>query len=326
MLRITREGMGRGADKQFHLLRKHWNLEAVEKPTHLFFNAFTRDFPRLERMKAQGVKVVSRVGGWHFDSMETTGQVLALSDAAIFVSRYTQKLARKYFDKLPDRQAVIVNSTEAIKPQPLHDPPYLLVRAGGIGYPVWRKTMLERSLSIFALHAIWDSLRAKYPALELRVIGRVNKQIKKLVPPENGVRYIDYLDDVNQLQALGAQAVALVHLVIGDHSPNTVCEIIGEGRPAIVLDRGGARETAGRAGIVVATKASKEQTDLDNWWALNGRTYRPDLGSLRAAVLWAMEETQAWQRQALKRAAEIDSSIVAKQYIDFIGNLTSPPL
>lgn len=320
MLRITREGVGRGADKQYHLLRQHWDLEAVEN-VHLYFNAFTRDMPRLERMKAQGVEIVSRVGGWHFDSAEATGQVLALSDAAIYVSDYTRKLAYKYLGKLPDRQTVIVNSIQGIEPQPLHDPPYLLIRAGGIGYPVWRKTMLERSLAIFALHAIWDSLRAKYPALELRVIGRVNDNIKRLVPPENGIRYIDYLDDVSQLQALGAQAVALVHLVIGDHSPNTVCEIIGEGRPTIVLDKGGAKETAGRAGIVVATNPSKERTDLDNWWALNGRTYRPDLDSLRAAVFLAIENPKAWQRQAQERAKEIDSSVVAKQYMDFMSNL-----
>ena len=317
-LRITREGMGRGADKQYHLLRRHWNLGAIEKPTHLYFNAFTRDMPRLERMKAEGTTIVSRIGGWHFDSAEITGQVLALSDAATFVSGYTQKLAHKYFDELPDRQAVIVNSTEAIEPQPLHDPPYLLVRAGGIGYPVWRKTMLERSLSIFALHAIWDSLRAKYPALELRVIGRVNKRIKKLVPPRNGVKYLDYIDDVDQLRALGTQAVALVHLVIGDHSPNTVCEIIGEGRPAIVLDRGGAREVAGRAAIVVATELSKGRTDLDNWWALDGRTYQPNLGSLQAAVLLALRNPQSWQRQAQKRAEEIDSSVVAQRYMEFM--------
>lgn len=325
MLRITREGVGRGADKQYHLLRRHWDLKAIGN-VHLYFNAFTRDMPRLERMKAQGTKIVSRVGGWHFDSAETTEQVLALSDGAIFVSDYTRQLAHKYFDKLPDYQAVIVNSIEAVKPQPLHDPPYLLVRAGGIGYPVWRKTMLERSLSIFALQTIWDSLRAKYPNLQLRIIGRVNAKIKRLVPPENGIRYIDYLDDVSQLQALGAQAAALVHLVIGDHSPNTVCEIIGEGRPAIVLDKGGAKETAGRAGIIVATEPSKERTDLDNWWALNGRTYRPDLDSLRAAVLLALENPQSWQRQAQARAEEIDSAVVAKQYMDFIGSLTSPTM
>jgi glycosyltransferase involved in cell wall biosynthesis len=186
--------------------------------------------------------------------------------------------------------------------------------------------MLERSLSIFALHAIWDSLRAEYPTLELRVIGRVNKRIKELVPPRNGIEYIDYIDDVDQLQALGAQAVALVHLVIGDHSPNTVCEIIGEGRPAIVLDKGGARETAGRAGIVVATEPSREQTDLDNWWALDGRTYRPNLDSLRAAVLLALENPRTWQRQAQKRAGEIGSPEVAKRYMEFMQNLTSPPL
>jgi len=321
MLRITREGVGRGADKQYHLLRQHWNMEAVEKPTHLYFNAFTRDMPRLERMKAQGDKIVSRVGGWHFDSAEVTKQVLECSDAAIFVSDYTRQLACKYLGKLPDRQAIIINSIQAIKPQLLHDPPYLLVRAGGIGYPVWRKTMLERSLSIFALHAIWDSLRAKYPNLELRAIGRVNANIKRLVPPENGVQYIDHIDDVDQLQALGAQAVALVHLVIGDHSPNTVCEIIGEGRPAIVLDKGGARETAGRAGIVVATKASKGRTDLDNWWALNGRTYRPDLNALFNAVSTALDDANRWQDRAQQRAKEIASRKTADQYMDVIGGL-----
>jgi hypothetical protein len=321
MLKITREGMGRGADRQYHLLRQHWDVGNVQKTIHLFFNAFTRDMPRLERMKAQGVTIVSRVGGWHFDSAETTGRVLALSDGAIFVSEYTRKLAHKYFDKLPERQAVIINSTEAIEPQPLHDPPYLLIRAGGIGYPVWRKTMLERSLSIFALHAIWDSLRAEYPDLELRVIGRVNRRIKELVPPQNGIRYIDYLDDVGPLQALGAQAAALVHLVIGDHSPNTVCEIIGEGRPAIVLDKGGAGEVAGRAGIVVTTESSKEHTDLDNWWALDGRTYRPNLDSLRVSVLLAIESPAAWQWEAKKRAEQIASPIVAKHYMDFMKNL-----
>jgi len=57
---------------------------------------------------------------------------------------------------------------------------------------------------------------------------------------------------------------------------------------------------------------------LDNWWALNGRTYRPDLDSLRAAVLLAMGNPQAWQREAQKRAKEIDSSVVAKEYMDFM--------
>jgi len=330
MLKVIREGIGTGALKQYERLRRHWNPQTVEHPTFLYFNAFTRDRPRLERFKSDGGRIISRVGGWHFESAETTAWVLARSDAAIFVSGYTQELARKYFDKLPDRQCVIVNSTDAIKPTPLHDPPYLLVRAGGIGYPVWRKTMLERSLSVFALYAIWDALsvfalyaiwddlRAKYPNLELRIIGRVNREIKKRIPEEKGIRYVDYIGDAGKLREYGARAIALVHLVIGDHSPNTVCEIVGEGRPAIVLDRGGAREVAGQAGIVVPTGPSKHCTDLDSWWALDGRTYRPDLNALFNAVGTALEDANKWQDRARQRAKEITSHKTADQYMQFI--------
>ena len=72
------------------------------------------------------------------------------------------------------------------------------------------------------------------------MVGKADRKLKAQCSGD-GIEYIDYIKDEAELHALGGKAAALVHLVIGDHSPNTVCEIIGESRPAIVPDRGGAR-------------------------------------------------------------------------------------
>jgi len=330
MLKIAREGVGWGAQKQFRLLRDHWgDFDAVKPPITLYWNAFTRDFPRLERRKNGGVTIVSRVGGWHFDTAEITGQVLEMSDGAIFVSDYTRRLAKKYFgDKLPKHQIVIPNSVPECRHYTLADPPYLLVRAGGLGWPIWKRHMLSRSLSIVALKKIWPMLRRIHPGLGLKIVGKADRKLKDQYFGD-GIEYIDYVKDPDALHALGGKAAALVHLVIGDHSPNTVCEIIGEGRPAIVPDRGGARELAGRAGLLVEMDEWEDVTaegvdwppgrgEMDVWWPLDEKTYDPDVLSLAAAVGRVLETPAHWRKQARKRAGELKPKDTAAKYMDFL--------
>jgi len=329
-LKIAREGVGWGAQKQFRLLRNHWgDFADVKPPIALYWNAFTRDLPRLERRKKGGVTIVSRVGGWHFDTAEITGRVLEMSDGAIFVSDYTRQLAKKHFgDKVPERNIVVPNSVPECRHYPLANPPYLLVRAGGLGWPIWKRHMLSRSLSIVALWKIWLMLRKIYPDLGLKIVGKADRKLKEQYFGD-GIEYIDYVKDPSALHALGGKAAALVHLVIGDHSPNTVCEIIAEGRPAIVPDRGGARELAGRAGLLVEMDECAPpifedeglppgRGEMDVWWPLDEKTYDPDILHLAEAVREVLEKPAYWRKQARKRAGELNPKETAAKYMDFM--------
>lgn len=321
MLTVIREGIGRGATRQYDLLKGHWVGKDLPNPTVLYFNAFTRDKPGLEKARKRGLTIVSRVGGWHFgDSAETTQWVLERSDAVIYVSDYTRRLAHKQFKNLPDKEVVITNAAPPCKHESLSKPPRLLVRAGGLGYPIWKKHMLSRSLSIFALHDIWPTLRAEFRGLRLTIRGRAHHKIKEKVKGE-GIRFVEHIGDEKKLHAEGSGSAALVHLIIGDHSPNTVAEMVGEGRPVIVLDKGGARETAGRAGIVVRAVPSTERSDLDVWWPLDEQTYRPNLDSLHFAIYEAIRYPEKWRERAKERAKEISPKKVAGKYLDFIRSL-----
>jgi glycosyltransferase involved in cell wall biosynthesis len=325
VLKIAREGVGWGAQKQFRLLRNYWgDFDAVRPSITLYWNAFTRDFPRLERRKNGGTTIVSRVGGWHFDTEEVTGKVLAMSDGAIFVSKYTQRLAEKHFgDKVPKRQIVIPNSVpQSLAIYPMADPPYLLVRAGGLGWPIWKRHMLSRSLSVTALWKVWPALRERHPGLGLKIIGNADRKLKERYHGD-GIEYIEYISDEAELHALGGKAAALVHLVVGDHSPNTVCEILGESRPAIVPDRGGARELAGRAGLPVAMREKGTPVDgvtdgTEVWWPLDGKTYAPSSLSLLEAVDAVLEDPAHWRKQARKRAGELKPKATAAKYLEFM--------
>lgn len=319
-LKVIREGMGRGAMKQYGLLSKHWHDESLPQPTALYFNAFTRDLGALEERKRKGCRIVARVGGWHFDSAETTQAVLRLADGAIYVSDYTKKLAHKYFDDLPKKEEVITNAVNRVDHRSTSNPPHLLIRAGGLGYPVWKVWMLSRSLSIFCVYAIWPHLRERYPSIQLRVRGRTHHKIREKVKGD-GIRFMEYTDDEQALHGEGSQSSALVHLIIGDHSPNTAAEMVGEGRPVIVLDKGGAKELVRGAGIVVPTIPSSQKSDLDVWWPLDEKTYRPNLDRLFSAVCNAVDNSGRWRERANKRAEEIAPVLVARKYLNFMGSL-----
>jgi hypothetical protein len=320
-LKVIREGIGRGAARQYGLLKPYWVNDGLSQEVFLYWNAFTRDLPAFELRKRRGYKIVSRVGGWHFgESEERTQWVLERSDAAIYVSEYTRRLAHKRFKRLPKRETVITNSVGKVNYESLGRPPYLLVRAGGLGYPVWRVWMLSRSLSIFCIHAIWPQLRERYPSLQLRVRGRADHKIKEKIEVD-GIRFMEYTDDKRMLHNEGSQATALVHLVIGDHSPNTAAEMVGEGRPVICLEKGGTRGLVGRAGIVVPTVPSSERSDLDVWWPLDEKTYRPDLDHLFGAVCNAIDNHDAWRNRAHKRADEISPAVITKKYLEFVESL-----
>ena len=93
-----------------------------------------------------------------------------------------------------------------------------------------------------------------------------------------------------QTVGYGRRALGLVHMVVSDHSPNSVAEAIGEGCPAIVPDRGGAAELAGSGGIHVRMIPSRKGT----WDLLGKQRVVVDEKEMFLAVASVIERQQYW--------------------------------
>lgn len=317
---VDLSGTGVGAKKQYNLLRKAKPglfIQDESLATHIiYWQTFTRDFAKLAQRKRAGRKIICRVGGFHSENAETTWRLLREADGAVFVAEWlrdylkTPRLLGKTW-KLPAKRMVIRNGS-TWKGRRNSKVGYLLIRCANIG-SVKFKRGLNRAYSIWAMGEIWDEIRKKYPKLELWILGNYDRETKNehLLP---GWKWLGYKGNTRWY---GQGAIALVHLVAGDFSPNTVLEAVGEGCPVICPNVGGAYESAGYAGVHVRFK----RTDRRKFPAAEcgGRFFRIDLDSLREAVGNVVENRQIRQLATAdwwKKYGDIQ--LVAKQYERFL--------
>lgn len=321
-------GTGLGAQKQYALIRKHrphlfTNSEV--NASHVFYwQCFTRHFDVLKRRKRAGKKIVVRVGGFHRENADTTREMLRHSHGAIFVCEWLKEWLKERTWiapdgrvkpwRLPPRRTVIHNGSEWIGPRD-SDVDYLLVRCAALG-PVGFRYGLNRAYSIWALAEIWGDLKECYPALNLWILGRHAQLLKHshLLP---GWKWKGF---VKTPRWHGQGAIALVHLVLGDFSPNTVAEALGEGVPILVPTIGGAKELAGGAGIQVVF----DQTDKREWpqAEAGGHFFRVDLDSLYKSVIDVIENQQVWRKKAKERwVKSVNIERVCDRYERFLDSV-----
>lgn len=300
-------GTGVGAQKQYSLIRKHrphlfTNSEV--NATHIFYwQSFTRHWDILKRRKRAGKKIVVRVGGFHRENATTTREMLRYADGAVFVCEWLKEwLKSKTWIapdgsvkpwRLPPKRTAIHNGSEWVGPRN-SDTDYLLIRCAALG-PVGFRRGLHRSFSVWAMGEIWGDLKERYPKLNLWIVGRYAQELKHsyLLP---GWKWLGFK---RSPRWHGQGAIALVHLVPGDFSPNTIAEGIGEGVPIIVPNIGGASELAGLAGRQVKF----DRTDKRAWpeCEAGGHFFRVDLDSLCESVIDVIENQQAWRKKARRQ-------------------------
>ncbi len=320
-------GTGVGAQKQYSLIRKHrphlfTNSEV--NASHIFYwQAFTRHWDVLKRRKQAGKKIVVRVGGFHRENATTTREMLRCADGAVFVCEWLKEwLKSKTWIapdggvkpwKLPPRRTVIHNGSEWVGPRS-SDTDYLLIRCAALG-PIGFRYGLNRSYSVWAMGEVWDELKERYPTLNLWILGRYAQELKHshLLP---GWKWLGFRRDV---EWFGQGAIALVHLVVGDFSPNSAAEALGQGCPIIMPSVGGVLELAGDAGIQVAF----EQTDQRAWpeAEAGGHFYRIGDG-LYDAVVDVIENREEWKRRVREQwVKNVNIERVCDRYEQFLDRI-----
>lgn len=318
---IDLSGTGVGAKKQHRLLRGTkpglFTTTNESQATHIiYFQSYTTDWRRLHNRKRAGQKIICRVGGFHVENAETTWRLLREADGAIFVAEWlkeylkTPRLLGKTW-KLPPKRTVIRNGSTWIGRRDSKID-YLLIRCANIG-SVRFKRGLNRAYSVWAMGEVWEEIRKEYPKLELWILGNYERETKNAYKLP-GWKWLGYKSNARWY---GQGAVALVHLVVGDFSPNTVIEAVGEGCPVICPNVGGAFESAGYAGI----PARFTRTDRRKFpeAECGGRFFRIDLDSLKEAIYDVVENRQIrqlavkdwWGRYA-------DIRLVMRQYERFL--------
>lgn len=297
-------GTGLGAQKQYNLIRKHrphlFTNSEVNATHVLYWQCFTRHWDVLNRRKRSGKKIVVRVGGFHRENAETTREMLQQADGAIFVCEWLKEWlkAKTWIApdgsvkpwRLPRKRTVIHNGSEWVGPRD-SDVPYLLIRCAQIG-PVGFKYGLNRAYSVWAMGEIWDEVRKRYPDLNLWIVGRYTRDMKHdyLLP---GWKWFGFRKNTRWY---GQGALALVHLVVGDYSPNSAAESLGESSCIITPDIGGVYELAGMAGVQVGF----DKTDAREWpeAECGGHFYRIRLEELFDAIVNVVENREGWKRKA----------------------------
>ena len=285
-------GCGTGARRQFQLLRpellKHEIRLVADSAAEavIYWNAYEPNDNRLYA-RAKGRFLVCRVGGWHPETADVTSKTLAVADAAFFVCETDKEYAKALEWKLPGKRVVIKNASKRVGANRRKNEQFLLIRHGNIGNTLG-KERLDRMYSIVSLASVWDKLRQHYPELRVWVLGSVDRVVKKnyALP---GWRYLGRVKP-QQTVGYGRRALGLVHMVVSDHSPNSVAEAIGEGCPAIVPDRGGAAELAGSGGIHVRMIPSRKGT----WDLLGKQRVVVDEKEMFLAVASVIERQQYW--------------------------------
>lgn len=320
-------GTGLGAQKQYALIRERrtrlFTNSEVDATHVLYWQSFTRHWGVLERRRKAGKKIVVRVGGFHRENAVTTREMLLHADGAIFVCEWLKQwLKEKTWVapdggvkpwRLPPKRTVIRNGSKWIGPRD-SDVDYLLIRCAKLG-TLGFKYGLNRAYGVWAMAQVWDDIRGRYPKLNLWIVGDYAQLLKHshLLP---GWKWLGFKESTRWY---GQGAIALVHLVPGDYSPNTVAEALGEGCPVIVPDVGGAKELAGRAGIRVGF----EQTDKREWpeAEAGGHFYRIGDG-LYDAIVDVVENRAAWRRQAREQwVRETDIKRVCDKYEKFLNSV-----
>jgi len=313
-------GTGIGAKKQYNLLKKAKpGLFATDesRATHIiYWQTFTRDFARLSQRKRARKKIICRVGGFHKENAETTWRLLREADGAIFVAEWlkeylkTPRLLGKTW-KLPRERTVIRNGSTWVGRRD-SDVDYLLIRCANIG-SVKFKRGLNRAFSVWAMGEIWDDVRKEFPKLELWILGNYEQETKnKYILP--GWKWLGYKSNPRWW---GQGALGLVHLVVGDFSPNTVLEAVGEGCPIVCPNVGGAAESAGYAGAHVRFDRTDKREFPES--ECGGRFYTIDLGSLKEAIRNVVINRQIRQLAAAdwwKKYGDVRHT--AKQYEQFL--------
>jgi hypothetical protein len=308
---IDLAGCGTGARRQFQLLRSELVARDIRlvadsaAETVVYWNAYEPNEGRL-RARAKGRRLVCRVGGWHPETAEVTSKTLAQADSVFFVSETDKEYAKALGWKLPGRRAVIRNASKRVGSNRRKNEQFLLIRHGNIGN-TFGKERLDRMYSIVSLASVWDRLRRHYPELRVWILGTVDRVVKKQYTLP-GWRYLGKVKPT-QTVGYGRRALGLVHMVVSDHSPNSVAEAIGEGCPVIVPDRGGAAELAGSGGAHVPMLPSRKGT----WDLLGKQRVLADERAMFLAVAsvverqkyWA-EAVRLWHRKRLRPAYVAD--------------------
>lgn len=319
-------GTGVGARKQYNLLKQarphlFTNSEGGADAV-VYWQSFTRDWRRLETRRRSGKKIVCRVGGFHAENELTTWRLLKVADGAIFVARWhmdylktCQRVAGEIKTwRLPPKRQVIRNGSTWIGWRE-SDVDYLLIRCAQIG-SVRFKRGLNRAYSVWAMGQVWDEIRAKYPKLNLWLIGNYEKKTKhEYALP--GWKWLGYRGNSRWY---GQGAIALVHLVTNDFSPNSIAEALGEGAPCIIPNIGGAHELAGSAGIPVGFGLTDRRAFPEA--ECGGHFYQVDKKSLVRAISDAVENRMKWRSRAGDWwRSQVDIRRVADKYERFFDRL-----
>lgn len=317
---VDLSGTGIGARKQYDLLRRarpHIFTTSEHGATHVvYWQSFTRDFAKLEQRKRSRKKIICRVGGFHPENADATWRLLKAADGAIFVAEWLKRYLKivKHDGKtwrLPPKRVVIRNGATWVGAKP-SGTPYLLIRCAQIG-SVQFKRGLNRAYSVWAMGEIWDRVRERYPNLELWLLGKYEQKTKDAYKLP-GWKWLGYRGNARDY---GRGAIALVHLVAGDYSPNSVAEAIGEGIPVLVPGVGGANELAGYGGRVVRFQRTDERNFPEAECA--GHFYKVNLDSLFDAVCDVVEN-RAWWKLPVRDwwRKSVDAKAVAKKYEHFL--------
>jgi glycosyltransferase involved in cell wall biosynthesis len=323
---VDLEGTGVGARKQYELLkqtRPHLFVGSEGAADIVcYWQAFTRNFAKLDARKHNGKKIVCRVGGFHPENELTTWRMLKAADGAIFVANWQmehlktcQRVAGEIKTwRLPPKRRVIPNGSTWIGWRE-SDVDYLLIRCAKLGN-IRFKRGLNRAYSIWAMAQIWDKVRVRYPGLNLWILGDYDRSMKKdyLLP---GWKWLGFQKNTRWY---GQGAIALVHLVSGDFGPNTVAEALGEGIPAIVPNVGGAFELAGDAGCIARFGLTDKRKFPES--ECGGHFYQIDKASLFNAVCDVMDNRMKWRSRVgdwWQRRVNIQR--VADGYENFFDNL-----
>jgi glycosyltransferase involved in cell wall biosynthesis len=323
---VDLSGTGIGARKQYDLLRKTrphlFTSSEGNADTIIYWQSFTRDWERLKRRRAAKKKIVCRVGGFHPENELTTWQLLKVADGAIFVAQWhmdylktCQRVAGELKTwRLPPKRRVIRNGSEWVGWRD-SETDYLLIRCAQIG-DVRFKRGLNRAYSVWAMAQVWNEIRIRYPRLELWILGQYNREIKKeyALP---GWKWLGYKANS---QWYGQGAVALVHLVTGDYSPNSVAEAVGEGCPVLVPNIGGALELAGEAGRAVRFGQTDRRQFPEAEFA--GHFFEVDKKDLLQAVSDVMDNQMRWRWAVGEQwRKEVNIQRVADRYENFLDSI-----
>jgi|GEM_PF-3669106 len=288
---VDLSGTGIGAQRQYALLRqarpKLFARSEGASDHVIYWQCFTRNWELLEARKRQGKKIIVRVGGFHSQNEETTRRLLKEADAAIFVCEWLKEHLKDLSWRLPAKRTVIRNGSTWVGWRE-SDVDYLLIRCAQIGAVEFRRG-LNRAYSVWAMAQIWDELRDRYPSLNLLLIGKYKRKTKA----EYALPGWKWLGFDSNSRWYGQGAIALVHLVPGDYSPNSVAEAIGEGCPIIVPSVGGAHELAGDAGATVGFGRTEKRRFPEA--ECGGHFYQIDKKSLLEAVCDVIDNRLQWR-------------------------------